>query len=42
LRFTESYASKGRLGTIEHGYEILGMLKRMKRGLPRANARRKA
>jgi 2,3-bisphosphoglycerate-independent phosphoglycerate mutase len=42
LRFTESYASKGRLGTIEHGYEILGMLKRMKRRLPRVNARRKA
>jgi 2,3-bisphosphoglycerate-independent phosphoglycerate mutase len=31
LRFTESFAKKGRLGTIKHGYEILKMLKSMKR-----------
>jgi 2,3-bisphosphoglycerate-independent phosphoglycerate mutase len=32
LRFTESYAKKGRLGIIRHGYEILKILARM-RGL---------
>jgi 2,3-bisphosphoglycerate-independent phosphoglycerate mutase len=29
LRFTESYARKGKLGTIEHGYEILRILKQI-------------
>jgi 2,3-bisphosphoglycerate-independent phosphoglycerate mutase len=29
MRFTESYARKGKLGTIEHGYEILRILKQM-------------
>ena len=29
MRFTESYAKKGKLGTIKHGYEILKMLTRM-------------
>jgi 2,3-bisphosphoglycerate-independent phosphoglycerate mutase len=28
-RFTEAYGRKGRLGTIKHGHEILGMLKRL-------------
>ena len=30
LRFTESYAKKGALGIIEHGYEILKILTRMR------------
>jgi 2,3-bisphosphoglycerate-independent phosphoglycerate mutase len=29
LRFTESYASKGKLGTLKHGYEILPLLNRI-------------
>jgi len=29
FRFTESYAEKGKLGTVKHGYEILKMLKKM-------------
>lgn len=31
LRFTESDAKKGRIGTLRHGYEILPMLKKMGR-----------
>jgi 2,3-bisphosphoglycerate-independent phosphoglycerate mutase len=31
LRFTESYARKGKLGTVKHGYEIMTMLKKMMR-----------
>jgi len=34
-RFTESYARKGTLGTIKHGFEILPMLKEMRKRLPR-------
>jgi 2,3-bisphosphoglycerate-independent phosphoglycerate mutase len=29
MRFTETYARKGKLGTIKHGYEILKMLKKL-------------
>jgi 2,3-bisphosphoglycerate-independent phosphoglycerate mutase len=28
LRFTESYAAKGKLGTLKHAYEILPILTR--------------
>ena len=28
MRFTESYAKKGKVGTLKHGYEILGLLKK--------------
>jgi 2,3-bisphosphoglycerate-independent phosphoglycerate mutase len=35
LRFTESYGQKGKLGTIKHGHEIMGILKRMARQLRR-------
>ncbi len=31
MRFTESYAKKGKLGTIKHGYEILKILRRLSR-----------
>jgi 2,3-bisphosphoglycerate-independent phosphoglycerate mutase len=41
LRFTESYAREGRLGTIEHGHKILGILEKMRR-LMRADAHRKS
>ena len=29
LRYTEAYAKKGKLGTIKHGYEIMGILKKL-------------
>jgi 2,3-bisphosphoglycerate-independent phosphoglycerate mutase len=29
MRFTESYAKKGKIGTLKHGNEILGLLKKM-------------
>jgi 2,3-bisphosphoglycerate-independent phosphoglycerate mutase len=31
MRFTEGYAKKGRIGTLKHGYEILGLLKKLSR-----------
>jgi 2,3-bisphosphoglycerate-independent phosphoglycerate mutase len=40
LRFTESYAKKGTLGIIKHGYEILQTLTRMRELSPRAATRR--
>jgi len=33
-RFTEAQASKGRLGIVRHGYEIMGMLAKLRRGNP--------
>ncbi len=29
MRFTEAYAMKGKLGTIKHGYEIMGILRKL-------------
>lgn len=30
MRFTESYAGRGKLGTVKHGYEIFGILLKVK------------